>query len=348
MPPSSESRAAATVRGSVLDGWKRVVGTPTLTVLILVVTLVTALPMAALLGNQIEAHLGRSADADGAATGWHSGWAAEFNAEARGFETTFTHEILGFGATLGIISGLVDADWPSPPILLAIGFYLCVWIFLTGGILDRLARQRPVGVAAFTSISGEFFVRFLRLAILVAPVYWALFAWLHPWLFIDVYNDFARDMTVEAQAVWLRGSLYVVFLAALAFVSTVADFAKVRAVVEDRRSMIGAVSASLRFIQQRLGRVMGLYLVNVLLLAAILLLWSRLAPSADVAPWWALLITQAYLLLRVWARLAFMASEIAFFQGELAHAHYAAVPEPVWPDSPSAEAIENLKRGTRP
>ena len=36
-------------------------------------------------------------------------------------------------------------------------------------------------------------------------------------------------------------------------------------------------------------------------------------------------------LARVWARLAFMASEVVFFQGELAHADYTAAPEPSGP-----------------
>jgi len=35
-------------------------------------------------------------------------------------------------------------------------------------------------------------------------------------------------------------------------------------------------------------------------------------------------------------------TDAPFFQGELAHAQYTATPEPVWPDSPAAEAIDNL------
>ena len=37
-----------------------------------------------------------------------------------------------------------------------------------------------------------------------------------------------------------------------------------------------------------------------------------------------------------------MAAEVVFFQGELAHATYTAAPLPTWPDSPAAEALENL------
>jgi len=40
--------------------------------------------------------------------------------------------------------------------------------------------------------------------------------------------------------------------------------------------------------------------------------------------------------------LALAASAISFFQSHLAHAGYTAAPLPLWPDSPAAEAIENL------
>ena len=104
------------------------------------------------------------------------------------------------------------------------------------------------------------------------------------------------------------------------------------------------VEASIRFIRRRFFRTTGLYLLNILTVVVLLRIWLSLAPSATTAPWLALLIAQIYLLLRVWAKLAFMASETVFFQGELAHAQYTAAPEPLWPDSPSAEAIDNLVR----
>jgi hypothetical protein len=125
-------------------------------------------------------------------------------------------------------------------------------------------------------------------------------------------------------------------------VNLVADFAKVRAVVEDRRSMLGAVGASLRFVRRRFFRVVALYLLNAIAFLLILRMWLSTAPSAGAATWVALLAAEVYLLARVWAKLAFMASEVVFFQGELAHAQYTASPEPVWPDSPAAEAIDNL------
>jgi hypothetical protein len=39
---------------------------------------------------------------------------------------------------------------------------------------------------------------------------------------------------------------------------------------------------------------------------------------------------------------ALAASQVVYFQRALAHADYTAAPLPIWPDSPAAEAIENL------
>jgi len=65
-------------------------------------------------------------------------------------------------------------------------------------------------------------------------------------------------------------------------------------------------------------------------------------PGADTSAWSALFLTLLFLLARIWSRLAFMASEVAFFQGELAHRDYTAAPMPIWPDAPEVEALENL------
>jgi hypothetical protein len=182
----------------------------------------------------------------------------------------------------------------------------------------------------------------LRLAVVVGAAYWVLFRTVHPWMFGTLFNRWTTDMTSERDAIVLRAALYLVFGAMLVVVNLVADFAKVRAVVEDRRSAISALQSSLRFIRRRPLRTLGLYLLNIVAALAIVLMWMASAPSASLEPWLAVLVTQIYLLFRIWAKLAFMASETAFFQGELAHAHYIAAPESTGPGSPSVEALRNM------
>ena len=333
-------RRRTPILGAFLEGWRRVWRAPALAIGALGASFLLALPLGLVMERALKAHLGSSVEADAAATGWNAGWAAEFGAQAQGVGQTFNYEFLGFGGTLAIISGIADRVALDPALAAAAVMSIALWVFLSGGVIDRLARGRPVGAAHFFGACGVYFWRFLRLAVFIGAAYWVLFRWLHPFLFGRVYHHFTRDMTQEMSGIALRTLLYAVFLIAVAFVSVVADFAKTRAVVEDRRSMVGAIGAALRFIRRRPFRVTGLYLLNGIAFIVILRLWLQSAPPATAPAWFALLVTQLYLLLRVWAKLAFMASEVVFFQGELAHAEYSKTPEIVWPDSPAAEAID--------
>jgi hypothetical protein len=343
-PGDATRRPRARVIGAFLEGWRRVIHAPAVTAGIWLMTLVVALPLAALVGRAVEAQLGSSLDAATLTSGWNARWEGEFAAGATGPARTFTHEILGFGGTLATASRFADAVRPDPSLVGAIVLYVAIWVFLSGGILDRLARGRPVRASAFFAACGVYAFRFARLAIVVGAAYWALFRWIHPFLFDRAYDRLTRDLATEHQVIIVRAGLYVVFFAALALVSLVADFAKVRAVVEDRHSMLSAIGAAVRFLRRRPLRSAGLYLLNVLALFVIARLWLQIAPAAGAPDWSALLAAQVFLLARVWAKLAFMASEVVFFQGELAHATYTALPTPVWPDSASVEAIRNLRR----
>ena len=138
--PSSRSRTP--VLGAWLEGWRRVLKAPALSASLLVLTLAMAVPLGAALGGMIESHLGASTAAEGPAWNWDAGWAAEFAAQAQGLGRTFTHEIIGFGGTLKILSGILDGQSVNRTLAGAALAYAVLWLFLTGGIVDRLARGR--------------------------------------------------------------------------------------------------------------------------------------------------------------------------------------------------------------
>jgi len=92
-----------------------------------------------------------------------------------------------------------------------------------------------------------------------------------------------RDLTVERTAFVIRVLLYLVFGALLAAVNLLFDYAKVRAVVEDRRSMIGALVSAARFAARRPGRVAGLYLLTGVLYFAVVALYACSRPGRPQA-----------------------------------------------------------------
>ena len=132
---------------------------------------------------------------------------------------------------------------------------------------------------------------------------------------------------LHATAFFYRLALYAIFGGLLVAANVLFDYAKVRAVVEDRRSMIGAMTASARFIRRNFSAVAALYATNGLIFVTILVIYALVAPGMGrtaLGVWLGFVVSQLYLLARLWARLVFSASEVALFQGRLAHTGYVA------------------------
>ena len=264
----------------------------------------------------------------------------EFSDQATGLGATFKPTIIGFGAVLDNLSAFVDNTEAPGRHRRRRRAYVLLWTFLAGGIIDRLARDHATRAYGFFSASGVFFFRFLRLAAVQLLVYAFLFGVVHGWLFDRVYPRLTHDVTVERTAFFIRVALYLIFGILVAACTVIFDYAKVRAVVEDRRSMIGAIGAALGFIRRHAGAAVGLFLVNFTLFAALVALYGLVAPGA-VTMWLGFGLGQLYIVGRLWVKLVFWASETALFQSRLAHAGYVARPVPAWPDSPAADAIQS-------
>jgi hypothetical protein len=324
------------------DGIRRVNSAPALLAGVWALTLVVTLPMAAAMRALLARHLGTSLAADAAARGVNYDWMQEFADQASGLGVTFKPTIIGFGAVVDNLSGFVDNVERPVAIVAAASIYVLLWIFVAGGIIDRYARDRPTHAIGFFTASGVFFFRFLRLAVLQGIVYGMLFRSIHPLLFERWYPRLTHDMTVERTAFAVRIGLYIVFGVVIAACVTVFDYAKVRAIVEDRRSMVGASAEAIRFIQRNAAAAASLFLINFGIFAAVVVMYAAVVPrigGTGVSMWLALMIGQLYLVVRLWVKLVFWASETALFQSRLAHIGYVNRPEPAWPESPQAESI---------
>jgi hypothetical protein len=331
------------ILGSWRDGWRRVAHAPAVVAGVFAWTLVIALPLAFSLRALLAAHLGRSAMAVQAAEGVNYDWWQEFVSQTTGLGATFTPAILGFAATLDNIASIADGLSELAPVTGALALYLAGWAFITGGVIDRYARQRRTRAHGFFAACGVYFWGFLRLALGAGLFYWWMFAYVHPWLFDQRFVRIARDIDIERTAFFVRLGLYVLFGALLAAGNLVFDYAKIRAVVEDRRSAGATFAAALRFVRRHPGRTLGLYALNTLMFVGLLAVWALIAPGAGgsgVSLWAGVIVTQIYIVARLAMKLHFLASQTALFQASLAHATYTAAPAPVWPESPAAETIQ--------
>ncbi len=314
------------------DGLRRVAAAPALVAGVFVVTLLAALPPALTLRGALEDHLGSSLAADAAASGVNYDWWQEFASQASGVGTTFTPSVIGFATTLDSVSSLLDARALLTPIAAALALYAAAWLFVSGGVIDRYARGRRLGAHGFFAASGTFFFRFLRLGAAAAAAYWFLFAYVHRWLFAQWYVNVTRDLAFEQTVFAWRLLMYAIFAALLASIATIFDYAKVRAVVEDRRSMAGALIAAIRFIVRRPGRVAGVFLLNAALFLVVVAAWALVAPGAGGAGasmWAGVVAAQGYIVARLVVKLQGLASATALFQRSLAHWGYVAAPSAV-------------------
>lgn len=331
---------------SLREGIRRVNGAPALLAGTCALTLLIALPLSIALRGMLEIHLGHSLAADAVAARADYDWWQEFLGQASGLGTTFTQSIAGFGALLDNLSALLDNEPLAATIAGATAAWMLIWSFMTGGIIDRLARDRRTRSLGFFAACGAHVWRLLRLGIVAGLIYYVLFAWVHPAIFDMGYSLLTKDMSVERNAFFIRVGGYAVFGALLISFSVIVDYARIRIVVEDRRSAVAALAAGARFVRRHLRGVVVLYLLNAglfVLLAALYGLFAPAIPGDGIAMWGALLLGQAYIVGRHYVKLLFYASQCAFFQSALAHASYTAAPPVVWPESPAVEAIINAE-----
>jgi len=306
------------------DAWwrgvRRVVSAPSLVVGVWALTTLVSLPLTLALRADIEASLGQSLAADPAARGMNYEWMQEFARQSTGLATTLRPDVVGFSAVLDNLSSIVD-NVPRPAaVAAASGVYVLLWLFLAGGIISRYAGDEAAPMRGFFSACRRYFFRFVRLGILTALVYGLLFGALHPLLFTRVYPRLVGGVGVERTAFMIRGGLYLVFVLLLAAANIVFDYAKIRAVVEDRRSMLVALAASWRFIVRHPAGAVGVYLLDAALFLATLVAYAFVAPGGGgigVMAWAAVVIGQAYIAGRLCVKLLFWASETAMVTAAL-------------------------------
>jgi len=299
------------------DGVRRVASAPGVVVAVWVATTLVSFPLAVAIRTDITRSLGASVAADAAARGMNYEWMEEFGAHATGLAATFQPTIVGFNAVLDNLSAYLDYMRRPTTIAVAAGVYMLCWAFLSGGVIERYAMEHTGRSRRFLSACGRFFFRFVRLAIVAALVYGVAAGMLHRWIFDGVYPRVVRGVDAESTQFLIRVAFYLVFVLVLAAVGLVIDIARIRAVLEDRRSMLVALGASWRFIRQNAAAAMGVYLMNAVTFALVLAAYSFVAPGgggAGAMVWVAVLIGQAYIVGRLCVRLLFFASEIALFQ----------------------------------
>ena len=313
--------------GAFLDGIRRVAAAPLLLCLMYGVTLAAALAMGSLTSSVGSIGVESVSTTGGGLVGVTDETqpppvTPEIVTTTGGGLVGVTHAVDFSGFAVVVALGSLIRGWP-PAGAVGLAFAaMALWTFLAGGALERLARQQGMGSRAFLAACRHHFWPLIRLALLAGALQWLLLGALQPWLF---GNPPGASAPVPAGNAYLWLALHGLLGAGRAAIGLVVDYARVRAVVEDRRSAIGALLAALRFMARRPAAIAVLWLLNAVLLAVLLAGCSLLAPIAmgagRVGPF---LVGQTHAAAHLLATLVAWASQTAYFQNQLAHPTYVA------------------------
>jgi hypothetical protein len=220
--------------------------------------------------------------------------------------------VAGTVAVIWLLSlPLPDAPFDRSAGLRAMLASVVIWSFAWGGILDRYARNRPTRGRGFFAACGAHFPAVFRLGLAM--------------LLVDA--AIARAVGDDTRAV---------LAVAMGMVAT---FARIRIVVEDRRSACGATLGAMRFLWRNPAGIGLIVLFAILQTIAVLAVAFTVDPDASGG--WQRALVAASIVVPMILILLEHAAGVSLFQSRLAHASYTAAPPIAWPDSPAAEAITN-------
>ena len=305
--------------GAIIRGLVGALSSPLLVIWLWVANVIVALPFAILVTSAISSSVGPSLAHERLREGFDMGWYGEYQSEATGIAATFRPSVIGVGAVLDNLESWSNADFLELPTeLVAAGvIYALVWAFFLGGVLHRFHDPaRLFRMRDFFGRSGEFFLRFVRLALVSAVGYYAVYrfgSWLFSWI-EETTRDVTSERTVFSYVV--AATLLVGFL--LTLVHMVFDYAKISAFTENRRSMLLAMNRGLFFVLSHPGRCFTIYYGLAAVGIALFLLYAMVAPGAGGAsPYqvaFGFVIGQLYLIAKITLRLSFYAAQMAYFE----------------------------------
>jgi hypothetical protein len=310
----SESGRISALR-AFIAGVGAVLRAPFVIVAVTLITMLMALPFAVALGVRLQTSLASQPPVALSETEIDPEWWQEFRAQARGLESTFTPAVLGFAAPLDSISAVLDGRRPPLPVLGPLALSIGLWAFLWGGILRRFDAGRGIGIRGFITAGAQFTPRFMAIAIAAGAVIVVLYLTVHAVLFGPVYRMLVWPAATGRDVFLVRAFLYLLFLVPLALVGLVADYARVSSVAGVATSTGQALRAGAAFVGANARAVVTLNVITALVFATVTIAygWLEIAGGSQVGGWRAVIIGQAYIVVRLTIRLIVAASELRLF-----------------------------------
>jgi hypothetical protein len=220
--------------------------------------------------------------------------------------------------------------------------YLLLNTFFAGGIIEVFAADYGhFTMRRFWAGCGAYFWRFLRLMLISLFFYGgAVFIY---FVVRGMVNRAAAQATSYESLLYQRWGSLLLLIVMLGFVNMVFDYAKIRTVVEDSRSMFRETFKALGFSLRHLFSVSALFLIiaaiGIGLFLLLVLLRNSIDQSSVLAVIAAILLGQTAIAARMWTRVTFFAAALDFYR-RYRPKKVRALPPELTGDAGPSEAIE--------
>jgi hypothetical protein len=220
--------------------------------------------------------------------------------------------------------------------------YLLLNTFFAGGIIEVFAADYGhFTMRRFWAGCGAYFWRFFRLMLISLFFYGgAVFIY---FVVRGMINRAAAQATSYESFRYQRGGSLLLLIVMLGFVNMVFDYAKIRTVVEDSRSMFRETFKALGFSLRHLFSVSTLFLIiaaiGIGLFLFLVLLRDSIDQSSVIAVIAAILLGQTAIAARMWTRVTFFAAALDFYR-RYRPKKVRALPPELTGDAEPSEAIE--------
>jgi hypothetical protein len=293
---------------------------PKMVLFLFIINLFFSLLLTIPMYNSLKDSFGRSEVGSRMTQGFDYIWWQEYQDEAKGLETTFSPSIIGKGAILTNLEGLIQMRFYSlPPILLVFGlFYIILHTFLAGGILTIFSQDVPrFTMNEFIQGAGSHFLRFFGLMLFSWVFIIAIGSLLQDAL-ISILSDISSNSTSEVTPFFIGLGFSALIFILLLFIQMVFDYARIKVVLEESRNIFKSTLEALGFVFKYPFSTFGLFYLIFLfqvVVTMIYILLQEIIPQINL-PWVlaAFIIQQLFIFSVIWIRCLLYSSQMQLYR----------------------------------
>lgn len=303
-----------------LKGFKTTKKTAKMVLLLFFINLAFAMILAVPMYHSLKDSFGDSLVGERMTNGFDILWWEEYRDQSTGLAKTFTPSIIGKGAILNNLEGLILMTFFAlPPEILILGlFYIIFRTFLAGGILSIFnINTSKFSLKKFFGGAGTHFPHFF----LVMLVSWVFFFGVLSFIyrgFSSIRSSVAQNSFSEITPFHLGIFFSVILLFLLLFLQMLFDYTRIQIVVENKKNILVAVRDAFRFIVRHLGSTLGLlyllFIVNFSITILYLLLKNSVPQSTGIGVISVFFIQQLFVFSIIFIRCWLYASELELYK----------------------------------